>query len=157
MDDVESDTLARPDSSVLERVSDLRAMLLEMRRVLRNNRQIAFTLQRTPATPELLTFLRDIHDHLTRDLETVASERDRLAGMLDLYQSSVANQNNDATRLLTVLGTVALPALVISAFCGMSLRYPGAMGSPQAFWVVCGLIAAITLALLVYLKRRGYF
>ena len=47
---------------------------------------------------DLGPFLRDVNDHLARDLDSIARERDRLAGLLDLYQSSIANQNNEATR-----------------------------------------------------------
>ncbi len=160
VDALEGEVLKQPVPGVLERAAEVRTSLLELRRVLSNTRQISLNLQRNDTTlirPDLMPFLRDIHDHLARDLDTVARERDRLGGLLDLYQSSVANQNNEATRLLTVLGTIALPALVISAFCGMSLRYPGWMISDYAFAVVAGLTILVTLTLLWMLKRRGYF
>lgn len=160
IDALEGEVLSQPQPEMLEQVADIRTSLLEARRVLANTRQVIYTLQRTDPPliqRDLALFFRDIHDHLSRDLDTAGRERDRLAGLLDLYQSSVANQNNEATRLLTVLGTVALPALVISAYCGMSVRYPGPISSPFAFWVITGLILLITALLLWRLKRRGYF
>ncbi|MDQ6675865.1 MAG: magnesium transporter CorA family protein [Acidobacteriota bacterium] len=160
IDAIESDVLRQPAPAVLERMAEIRTSLLDLRRVLSNTRQVAYTLQRGDREligRKLLPFLRDIYDHLARDLDTVARESDRLRGLLDLYQSSLANQSNEAARLLTVVGTIALPAVVISAFCGMSLRYPSWMLSDYAFTGVCGITVLATAAVLWILKRRGYF
>lgn len=160
VDTLEGEVLVQPHASVLERVADIRKSLLELRRVLANTRHVVYSIERLDSPlvgRDLATFLHDVHDHLARDLDSVARERDRLAGLLDLYQSSIANQNNEATRLLTVLGTVALPALVISAFSGMSLRYPAWINTGYAFDAVSSLIVLITAGLLLYLWRRGYF
>jgi magnesium transporter len=105
---------------------------------------------------ELQPFLRDVHDHLERDLASAGSERERLKGLLDIYHSSLASRNNEATRILTVMGTVSLPAVVISSFLGMSLKYPDWMNWPGAILLVVGVIVAVTSGLLWYLKRRVY-
>lgn len=160
VDALEGEVLARPAAADLARVADLRATLLAMRRVLRHTRLVTLALRRPGAARlrrKLLPFLRDVEDHLVRDLEAVAGERDRLAGLLALHQSGVANRNNDATRLLTVLGTVALPALLVAALFGMNVRYPAWVSGPYAFAGVVGGTAAVTAALLWLLKRRGYF
>ena len=143
VDALEGEVLVQPHAAVLERVADIRKSLLELRRVLANT-HVIYSVERQDhplIKGDLAPFLRDVHDHLARDLDSVARERDRLAGLLDLYQSSLANQNNEATRLLTVLGTLALPALVISAYCGMSLRYPAWINTGYAFEAVSGLVS----------------
>jgi magnesium transporter len=160
VDTLEGEVLVQPRAAMLERVAEMRTSLLEVRRVLTNTRHVVYSIDRLESSlvgKDLAPFLRDVHDHLARDLDSVARERDRLAGVLDLYQSSVANQNNEATRLLTVLGTIALPALVISAYCGMSLRYPAWINTGHAFEEVSALVVLVTTGLLLYLWRRGYF
>ena len=61
---------------------------MELQRVLCNTRQVAFQLRHVPnplISPQLAPFFRDIHDDLAIELDTIAAERDRLAGVLDLY------------------------------------------------------------------------
>jgi len=159
VDLLEDRVVRDPGHDVLEGIADLLATLLGLRRVLANTRRIAFLLRRTD-TPlikkELQPFLRDVHDHLERDLASAGSERERLKGLLDIYHSSLATRNNEATRILTVMGTVSLPAVVISSLLGMNLKYPGWMSWPGAILVVIGVIIAVTSGVLWYLKRREY-
>ncbi len=159
IDLLEDLVIRRPDQKVLGRIADLLTTLLDLRRVLANTRRIVFTLQRTSSPlirNELQPFLRDVHDHVERDLGSAASERERLKGLLDIYHSNLANRNNEATRILTVMGTVSLPAVVIASFFGMSVKYPSWMNLPGAILMITGLIVAITTGLLWYLKKRGY-
>jgi magnesium transporter len=159
IDLLEDLVVRRPDPDILERIADLLTTLLDLRRVLANTRRIAFTLLRTD-TPlirkELQPFLRDVHDHLERDLGSAASERERLKGLLDIYHSNLASRNNEATRILTVMGTVSLPAVVIATFFGMTLKYPSWMNGTGAILIVSGIIVAVTAGLLWYLKKRNY-
>lgn len=159
IDLLEDRVIRQPDHEVLERIAGLLTTLLDLRRVLANTRRIALTLQRTDSPlmrRELQPFLRDVHDHLERDIGSAASQRERLKGLLDIYHSNLASRNNEATRILTVMGTLSLPAVVIASFFGMSLKYPGWMNWQGAIFVVSGIIVAVTSGLLWYLKRRNY-
>jgi magnesium transporter len=159
VDLLEDRVVREPNHDLLERIADLLATLLELRRVLANTRRIAFLLRRadTPLIKkELQPFLSDVHDHLERDLASAGGERERLKGLLDIYHSSLASRNNEATRILTVMGTVSLPAVVISSFLGMSLKYPVWMNWPGTILAVIGIIIGVTSGLLWYLKRRDY-
>lgn len=159
VDLLEDLVIRRPAQEILERIADLMTTLLELRRVLANTRRVAFALQRRGAPlirNELQPFLRDVHDHLERDLGSAASERERLKGLLEIYHSSLASRNNEATRILTVMGTVSLPTVVIATFLGMSLKYPSWMNGPRALLVVVALVVGVTGGLLWYLKKRHY-
>jgi len=74
-----------------------------------------------PINQELSPYLRDVHDDHKIILEIIAADRDRLAGALDIYLSSIANRNAEATKTLTLLGTAALPGLVIASIFGMNI------------------------------------
>ena len=84
------------------------------------------TIYSAPKSPyisrDMWPFLRDVYDHVARNLDTVEMLRDLLTGALDVYLSSVANRTNQVMKVLTVLGTVALPAVVVSSIYGMKLR-----------------------------------
>ena len=86
----------------------------------------------------------------------VEMQRDLLTGAMDIYLSSVANRTNQVMKVLTVLGTVALPAIVISGFYGMNTKDLPGIDSPHGTQVAIGLMAAATVALLVLLKKSDY-
>ena len=156
---LEDEVVNAPRSAVLPNIGEARATLLELRRVLNATRHIVVQLRHVPGpliNQELFPFLRDVHDDLAIILDNIAAERDRLAGALDLYMSSIANRNAEATKTLTLLGTAALPGLVIASIFGMNIEYPSWVKSHSMFAIVMITSLAVTLFLLWYLRRKDY-
>jgi len=60
-------------------------------------------------------------------------------------------------KVLTILGTVALPALVVSGIYGMNVKGLPAAESPHGLYLVGGLMAGSTITLLYLLKRFRWF
>jgi magnesium transporter len=156
IDALEDEALESPAPSTLSRIFDMKRALAILRRVLVNTRDVTGHLQRSESpyiARELWPFLRDVYDHVARNLDTVEMERDLLSGALDVYLSSVANRTNQVMKVLTVLGTVALPALVVSSFYGMNVKGLPAAESPQGLILVVALMFGCTVILLWLLKR----
>lgn len=156
IDGIEDDVLERPEPSLLQRIFGIKRTLIELRQLLANTRDVAGHLQRTESDyiqPDMVPFLRDVYDHLARNLDLVEMQRDLLTGSIDIYLSSVANRTNQVMNVLTVLGTIALPAIVISGFFGMNTKDLPFLNSPHGTWVALGLMVATTCALLYLLKR----
>jgi len=157
IDTLQGRAIRRTERNVPEQINELRGTLIGLRRALLSMRHVAFRLQHIRSEVigcDLPPFLRDIYHHLAEDLDTIAGERDRLAGILDLYLASVANEHTEAMRALTLLGTAVLPALVISSFLGMNIRMPGWTNSASAFEAVAGATILLTFLLWRYLERR---
>jgi magnesium transporter len=154
-DALEAEVLEQPSPQVLDKIFGAKRNLIELRRVLANMRDVAGHLQRTESdliARDLWPFLRDIYDHVSRNLDTVEVQRDVLSGLLEIYLSSVAQRTNQVMKVLTVLGTVALPAVIISSFYGMNLHGLPWSDAPQGAWIAAGFMAVSTLALLVLLR-----
>ncbi len=156
IDDLEDRALNAPTPELLSTLFDTKRTLIFLRRVLVNTRDLAAQLQRIEfpyISRDLAPFLRDIYDHVARNLDMVEIMRDLLAGTLDVYLSSVANRTNQVMKVLTVLGTVALPALVVSGLYGMNVKgLPGA-DSPYGIGIALAAMAVTTGLLLWVLKR----
>lgn len=101
---------------------------------------------------DLWPFLRDLYDHLARNLDMVEIQRDLLNGALDIYLTSLANRTNQVMKVLTVLGTIALPALIVSGLYGMNVEGLPFKNHPHAFTIVTGGVAALSAVFLAVLK-----
>src|SRR5258705_6955787 len=106
---------------------------------------------------DLWPFLRDVYDHLARNMDMVEMQRDLLTGAMDIYLSSVANRTNQVMKVLTVLGTVALPSIVISGFFGMNTKDLPFLDSPYGTEIAIGLMIVTTAGLLITLKKFDWF
>jgi len=160
IDAIEDKVLEKPSPDTVQRIFALKRGLIELRRVLTNMRDVASHLQRMETEliqRDLWPFLRDVYDHLARAVETVEMHRDLLAGAMDIYLSSVANRTNQVMKVLTVLGTIALPAIVISGFYGMNTMGLPWASSPYATAVAAGLMVMTTAGLLLVLKKFDWF
>ncbi len=160
IDEIEDQVLEKPTPEMLERIFKTKRALIGMRRVLANTRDTAGHLQRTQThlvNDDLIPFFRDVYDHLARDLDMVESERDILTGVMDIYLSSVANRTNQVMKVLTILGTIALPSIVISGIYGMNVKGIPWLADPHGMEIVSGLMIASTVILLVILKKFDWF
>jgi len=160
IDVLEDEVLDNPDPSMLQRMFELKRKLIDLRRVLTNMRDVAGHLQRTETdlvAHDMTPFFRDIYDHVVRNLDMLETQRDLVNGSMDIYLSSVANRTNQVMKVLTVLGTVAIPALIVSGFYGMNIKQLPWAESPHAVWIVSGMILGTSLGLLLLLKKFRWF
>jgi magnesium transporter len=156
IDRLEDRVFDNPSPEILQSVFAIKRELIALRRVLVNTRDASLHLQRDPGTiidSDHQPYVRDTYDHVTRLLDSVETQRDLLNNTLDIYLSSVANRTNEVMKVLTVLGTIAIPALAISGIYGMNLKgLPFQNSDYGAEWV--GGITILSTALLLILLRK---
>lgn len=159
IDTLDNQALSNPAPATLASIFETKRNLILLRRILANTRDVAGRLQRTDCPligRDMWPFLRDIYDHVTRNLDTVEMQRDLLNGTLDVYLSNVANRTNQVMKVLTVLGTIAIPAIIVTGIYGMNVKgLPGAE-SPHAIWIVGSVVLLFTAVLLWILKKYGW-
>ena len=154
-DALEEEVLERPTPQALDRIFGAKRNLIELRRVLANMRDVMGHLQRTRSeliAQDMWPFLRDIYDHVARALDTVEVQRDILSGAMEIYLSSVSQRTNQVMKVLTVLGTIALPALLVTGFYGMNLHGLPWSDSPHGLLAATALTLALTFLLLGLLR-----
>ena len=159
IDALEDRVISRPEPDTLQRVFSLKSQLVDLRRVLVGTRDATLHLQRDPESiidAEHQPFVRDIYDHVVRLLDSVETQRDLVNNSLDIYLSSVANRTNEVMKVLTVLGTIALPAIAVSGIYGMNLKGLPFEDSPHGATYVAAMVVALTVLLLWWMKKRGW-
>ncbi len=160
IDALEDKVIAQPEPDTLQQVFAIKRQLIDLRRVLVGTRDATLHLQRDPNSivdAEHQPYVRDIYDHVVRLLDSVETQRDLVNNALDIYLSSVANRTNEVMKVLTVLGTIALPAIAISGIYGMNLKGLPFQESPHGAAMVAVITIALTVVLLVVLKMRKWF
>ena len=159
IDQLEEQALEKPQAATIEQLFTLRRALIGMRRILANSRDLLSHLLRTEhhALPkEMMPFWRDVYDHVTRSLDTIEILRDLVSGATELYLSSVANQTNQVMKVLTVFGTVATPAIIITGIYGMNVEHLPFSESPHSWAIIIALIAVVSGATLLLFRRMRW-
>jgi magnesium transporter len=154
--EIEDRALSDPGPDMLQEIFDLKRVLICLRRVIANTRDVAGHLLRSEfpmVRPDLMPFLRDVYDHLIRNLDLIEVHRDLLNGATELYLSSVANRTNQVMKVLTVFGTIATPAIVITGVYGMNLQHLPFANSPHSWGIVLGMIGGSSALMLILLRK----
>ncbi len=159
LDTLESRVIS-PGRNLLSDIFAVKARLVNARRLLVSTRDAEMHLQRDSGIPmnsEHQLYLRDLYDHISRLLDTVETQRDLLNNALDIYLSSIANRSNEVMKVLTVLSTMALPALVISGIYGMNVKGLPFINSNHAAEFILLLTTLITGGLLALFRYLRWF
>lgn len=156
---LEEEVLERPTPATLREIHALRRAMLDFRHVLWPVRELVLQLERADSPllgAPVSIFFRDIYDHTVQMIETIESLRDVVAGMLDIYLSSVSFRLNQVMKLLTVFSTIFMPLTFLVGVYGMNFQYMPELRLPLAYpllWVVMIAIAGMMLA---WFRRRRW-
>jgi magnesium transporter len=123
LDKLEDLATGDPPQEFLVTLSDRKTELLNLRRIMTQQRDILGQLTRgeVPFIGQMTRiYFRDVLDHLNREVETIDIYRDLLMGCRDIYMSSINNRLNRIMKTLAIISVVTLPLTVVTSFFGMN-------------------------------------
>lgn len=160
IDALEDRLLEMPGREDMDRMLTLKRSLVHVRRAVGPQREVfnqlthrGFRLIRSKNS----VYFRDVYDHLIRITEEVDSLRDLLAGALEIHLSSTSNQLNKIMKRLTAWGIILVAIAAIAGVYGMNFEYMPELRWRYGYPAIMGLMAAISIGLYFYFKKRDYF
>ncbi|WP_018994288.1 magnesium/cobalt transporter CorA [Thioalkalivibrio sp. ALgr1] len=165
IEDLEERVLSQPNHDTLSRIHVVRRELLVLRRQLWPTRDVITRLMRDdqdPFGPEMMPWLRDVHDHTIQIMDLLESYRDMASSLIEAYLSAVNQRSNDVIRVLTIIATIFIPLTFIVGIYGMNFDHPDSPWSmPELYTyygypVLLGIMLAIVLGMLYLFRRRRW-
>lgn len=101
-------------------------------------------------------YLRDLQDHMTRDVEELDFLRDQLSSLMDLYYSLQTHKMNNVMKTLTSVSFVLLPLTFVASLYGMNFVNIPRADDPWGFWEVVIGMAIFALLLSLFAIRRKW-
>lgn len=99
--------------------------------------------------------------NLATDLEEVKQGYLRLRfwinELLDIHRANVGERTNRIIYALTILTAIFLPITFISSLYGMRFEYIPGIYNPFGFYAVLLLMVGIVVAMVIYMKIKGWF
>jgi magnesium transporter len=165
-DDVETledDVLAKAGTpegtAVLARILALKRSLQALRRVAVHQRELLLRLARGEFDvfpPEMLPYLRDVHDHFVRVGDLADSYRDLVTSALDAYLSVQSNRMNEIMKTLTLISTVMLPLTFIAGVYGMNFEHMPELRWQLGYPLALLLMAVVAVSAFVWFRYRRW-
>ena len=155
IDQIESQVFHRPSSATLEKLLEIKRVLVAMRRIIIPQREVLNKLARDdyPVIDRKdRVFFRDIYDHLVRLHDLNESLRDLVGSVLDTYLSVTNNRMNEVMKTLTVITTIFMPLTFVTGFFGMNFFEP--LGNLTT-WTK-DIVFYITMVIMVFLPVGMY-
>jgi len=160
LDKLEKEVFERPNTQMARRILNFKKDISSLRQTVLPQRDVVGRLARRefPMISEQLAYgFRDVHDHLVRLSDEAMFFQDRITSILDAHLSAVSNQLNQVMKVLTIIATLFMPLTVLTGMYGMNVPLPHLPGGEHAqFWWVCGIMFALSAAMLGYFRKKGW-
>jgi len=156
---LEDALLKNPTYAELNSIHQLKRISIELRREVWPLREVINSLTRNEADffhPNTLPYLRDVYDHTVNFIESLEAIRDSLAGLMDIYMTSVSHRVNLELRAVTVVAMLFMPATLIAGIFGMNFEHMPWLKEHNGFWWAMSIMGGIALVMIMIFWRRQW-
>lgn len=161
----------KEQSDLLVRIGSARKKVTMLQRLLKPKSDILKTLTKKCGdriSSQCILYLRDIEDHIIQmslDLEHYSEILNRshsnYLAQISIEITQVSNKMGKLMQKFTAAASVLLPLQLISGMWGMNVNVPGQQGITLDdcifFYIICGSMLIMTMALLFIAKRYQWF
>jgi magnesium transporter len=156
---LEEKLVGSPGPQTLRAIHTLKRQLLFLRRAVWPLREVISGLERSEAgliKKATRLYLRDVYDHTIQAIDTVETFRDMVAGMLDIYLTSLSNKMNEVMKVLTIVATIFIPLTFVAGIYGMNFRHMPELEWHYGYLFAWGLMIAISVFMLLYFRKNKW-
>ncbi|MDD3627801.1 MAG: magnesium/cobalt transporter CorA [bacterium] len=160
IEDLEEELLTNPSPETLLKIHQMKGAIIELRRSVWPLRELISNFQKMEKknfSKDTAFYLRDVFDHTIQIIDTIETLRDILAGLTDIYLSTVSNRMNEVMKILTIIATIFIPLTFIVGVYGMNFKYMPELGWEYGYPMTWGIMIAVFLIMVLYFKRKKWF
>ncbi len=159
IESVEDDLLTNPSAQTLNTIQKIKRELIFLRRSVSPLRELLASIQRSESQllhEKTKRYFGDVYDHVIRVSEAMESYRDLIAGMLDIYLSSVSNKMNETMKILTVFASIFIPLTFIAGVYGMNFEYMPELKWRWGYPALWAVFIGVSVFLLRFFKKKNW-
>ncbi len=159
IEEIQERLVVAPTAGNLKTIHYLKSELIELRKAVWPLREVLANLERVESPlvrKDTLIFLRNVYGHTIEIIETIESFRDLMAGMIDIYLSSLSMKMNEVMKVLTIIATIFIPLTFIVGIYGMNFRHMPELGWRYGYPMVIIALLAVGGSMLVYFRRKKW-
>lgn len=156
---LEEELLNNPNPSTLAKIHHYKREMLLLRKAVWPLREVLVSLSRDESdlvARDTQVYLRDVYDHTIHIMDSIDTIRDLLAGMLDLYISSVSNHMNEIMKVLTIFASIFMPLTFIAGIYGMNFQNMPELTMPWGYPIVIGVMITIGASLVAFFRWKKW-
>ncbi|MCW5660421.1 MAG: transporter [Burkholderiaceae bacterium] len=157
VDDIEDEVLAGKHRRHDAELARLRRLMVRLQRLLALEPGALMRVLVNPPSwiaAEDVQRLRQANEEFALVLRDIAGLQERIKLMQDEAAARVAEENNRSLFLLTMVTVMALPINLVSGLFGMNVGGIPLGEHPTGFWIMVGLIGALTGAIALFALKR---
>ena len=159
IEEIEGELLAHATPATLTQIHRLKRDTITMRRSVWPLREVISRLEKIESPfikNQTLFYLKDAYDHITMVIESIETYRDILAGMLDIYLSSVSYRLNEIMMVLTIIATIFIPLTFIAGVYGMNFKYMPELEWRWGYFIVLLGMGLLSGFMMFYFWKKGW-
>lgn len=160
LDGLEDELYTTTNKEQLTKIRNAKNDFTVLKRAINPMKELVFNMHRTEhtlVTDKTHIFIRDLYDHVNNLNDTLEQARDKVYGLMSIYNSGANNMMNNIMKTLTIVSTIFMASSLIAGIYGMNFSHflPVSDGV-YSFYYVLGGMAAITLILIIYFRFKKW-
>lgn len=159
IESLEDELVSNPTPKVLRAIYNLKRNMILLRRSVWPLRELIGGLERGESSliqGSTRIYLKDIYDHTIHIIDTLETFREMVAGMLEIYLSSMSNRLNAVIKVLTMLATIFMPLTFIAGIYGMNFKYMPELEWRWGYPIILLIMVAVGITMVYYFKRKKW-
>jgi magnesium transporter len=159
IESLEDRIVSDPSDETLRMIHEVKRELLFLRKAVWPLRECISNLERADSAliqKNTRLFLRDLNDHTVQVIDTLEIFRDMMAGILDIYLSSVSNRMNSVMKVLTIIATIFMPLTFLAGIYGMNFKHMPELDQPWGYPFALCLMVMVGLLMLYYFRKKKW-
>ncbi|QAS51243.1 magnesium/cobalt transporter CorA [Halobacillus litoralis] len=160
INEIEDNTKKLSMENLLEELFDRRSELLTLRQTVHPMRDLLYRILNThhlDGVFERREYFADIHDHLIKVADMIASNREMTQDIRDSYLSLNSHQTNRTMQILTVISVIFMPLTFIVGVYGMNFVNMPELETQYGYFVVWGIMLAVAVGMFIWFRSKGWF
>ncbi len=156
---LEEELITLPTPETLQTIHDLKREMIFLRKAVWPLREVVSSLERGESSlvqPSTKIYLRDLYDHTIQVIDNVETFRDMIAGILDIYLSSVSNRLNSVMKVLTIIATIFMPLTFLAGIYGMNFKYMPELEWRWGYPLIWAIMIGTGVFMLIYFKKKKW-
>lgn len=104
-----------------------------------------------------LPYFNDLKDQILYIFDEIDEEKSDLESMTNQYFAVLSQRSNEIMQFLTIVAALFIPLTFIAGVYGMNFDHMPELHTSYGYYVIWGVMIAVTIALILYFRKKKWF